>query len=44
MAQIISCDEIAKQRISYYLSDDVRNIIDCYEDVKSAEVMKSLSY
>lgn len=44
MAQIISCDEIAKQKINYYPCDEVRTIIDCYEDFKSAEVMKSLCY
>lgn len=44
MAQIISCDEIAKQKINYYLSDDVKGIIDGYEDFKSSEVMKSLCY
>lgn len=44
MAQIISCDEISKQKINYYSSEEVKNIIDCYEDIKSSEVLKSLRY
>lgn len=43
MAQVISCEEIAKQNVNYYGSDDIQRTIDAYNDIKSGEVMKSLS-
>lgn len=41
MAQIISCDEIAKQQVNYYGSDDVKQIVDYYNESNSNEVRKS---
>ena len=43
-AQIISCEELAKQKVNYYGSEEVRNYIDCFNDCKSSEVMKSLLF
>lgn len=44
MAQIISCDEIAKQNVNYYSSYDVQTIIDNFNAYQSSEVSKSLSF
>ena len=44
MAQVISCDEIAKQMINYYGSPEIHDYIDCYELAKAHEVMKSLQF
>ena len=44
MAQYISCEEIAKQQINYYGADDIRNIIDNYNEYFSSEVTKSLDF
>jgi hypothetical protein len=45
MAQIISCQEIARQVVNYYTEEDtIGPIIDCYEQTLSAEVKKSLSF
>ena len=44
MAQIISCEEIAKQNVNYYGADDVRNTIDMYNEFQSSEVSKSLCF
>lgn len=44
MAQVISCDEIAKQNVNYYGSDEVQNILDNYDAFKSSEVSKSLCF
>lgn len=41
MAQIISCDEIAKQQVNYYGSCEVQQIIDEYNEINSNEVRKS---
>ncbi len=43
MAQIMSCEEIAKQNVNYYQNDDVQSLIDCYNEYQSREVYKSLS-
>lgn len=44
MAQYISCEEIAKQNVNYYGSDDVQNTIDMYNEYMSSEVYKSLLF
>lgn len=44
MAQIISCQEIAKQNVNYYGSPDVQAIVDNYNVYQSSEVSKSLSF
>lgn len=44
MAQIISCDEIAKQNVNYYSSDEVQSIIDNFCSYQSSEVNKSLTF
>jgi len=44
MAQIISCEEIAKQNVNYYGADEVRNTIDLYNAFQSGEVSKSLCF
>ena len=44
MAQIISCEEIAKQNVNYYGADDIRCIIDMYNEFQSSEVSKSLTF
>lgn len=44
MAQIISCEEIAKQNVNYYGADDIRNTIDMYNEFQSSEVSKSLCF
>lgn len=44
MAQIISCDEIAKQNVNYYSADDIQNIIDKYNEYQASEVGKSLTF
>lgn len=42
MAQIISCEEIAKQNINYYGSEEVQQTIDKFNEYQSGEVSKSL--
>lgn len=42
-AMYISCYEIAKENVGYNTSDEVRNIIDTYNDCYSREVNKSLT-
>lgn len=44
MAQIISCEEIAKQNVNYYGAEDVQNIVDNYNAYQSSEVSKSLCF
>ncbi len=44
MAQYISCQEIAKQGVNYYNAEDVRIVIDTYNDFYSSEVAKSLTF
>lgn len=44
MAQIISCEEIAKQNVNYYSADDVHSIIDNFTAYQSSEVNKSLTF
>lgn len=44
MAQIISCQEIAKQNVNYYGSEEIQNIIDSYNVFQSSEVSKSLLF
>jgi hypothetical protein len=44
MAQIISCEEIAKQNVNYYSSYDVQSVIDNYNAYQSSEVNKSLTF
>ena len=44
MAQIISCQEIAKQNVNYYQEVSIREIIDTYNEFESGEVSKSLSF
>ena len=44
MAQIISCEEIAKQNVNYYNSEEVRKHIDAFNESKSGEILKSLCY
>ena len=42
MAQIISCEEIAKQNVNYYGAEEVKNTIDDFNSIQSDEVRKSL--
>lgn len=44
MAQIISCEEIAKQCINYDSAEEVQQIIDSYNTFLSSEVSKSLCF
>ena len=44
MAQIISCEEIAKQNINYYGAEEIQQIIDNYNAFQSNEVSKSLCF
>lgn len=44
MAQIISCEEIAKQNVNYYGAEEVQNVIDNFNAFQSSEVSKSLSF
>ena len=44
MAQIISCEEIAKQNVNYYSSGDIQSIIDNFNAFQSIEVSKSLTF
>ena len=44
MAQIISCEEIAKQNVNYYGAEEVQNIIDSFNAFQSSEVSKSLCF
>lgn len=44
MAQYISCEEIAKQNVNYYGSDDIQTTIDMYNEYMSSEVYKSLLF
>lgn len=44
MAQIISCEEIAKQNVNYYGAEEVQNIIDNFNAYQSSEVSKSLCF
>ena len=42
MVKIIACQEIAKRNANYYCSDDIRDIIDQYNETISSEVGKAL--
>ena len=44
MAQIVSCEEIAKQNVNYYGAEEVQNVIDSFNAFQSSEVSKSLSF
>lgn len=44
MAQIISCEEIAKQNMNYYGAEEVQHIIDSFNAFQSSEVSKSLNF
>lgn len=44
MAQIISCEEIAKQNVNYYGAEEVQNVIDNFNAFQSSEVSKSLCF
>lgn len=44
MAQIISCEEIAKQNVNYYGAEEVQNVIDNFNAFQSSEVSKSLNF
>ena len=44
MAQYISCEEIAKQNVNYYGSEEVQQTIDAFNMYLSSEVSKSLSF
>lgn len=44
MAQIISCEELAKQNSNYYNNEEVRKVIDCFNSVKDMEIFKSLTF
>lgn len=44
MAQIISCEEIAKQNVNYYGAEEVQQTIDTYNAFQSSEVSKSLCF
>lgn len=44
MAQIISCEEIAKQNVNYYGAEDVQKTIDAFNAFQSSEVSKSLCF
>lgn len=43
-AMMLACDEIAKQKINYYGSDDVKMFIDQYNEYMSDEVNKVLIF
>ena len=43
-AQIISCKEIAKTNVNYYLNDEIQCVIDNYDSFQSSEVSKSLMF
>lgn len=42
MAQIIACEEIAKQNVNYYGAEEVQQMIDAFNEYQSSEVRKSL--
>lgn len=44
MAQIISCEEIAKQNVNYYGAEEVQQTIDAFNAYQSSEVSKSLNF
>ena len=44
MAQIISCEEIAKQNVNYYGAEEVQQTIDLFNEFQSSEVSKSLCF
>ena len=44
MAQIISCDEIAKQNVNYYGSEEIEQTINMFNEYQASEVNKSLSF
>lgn len=44
MAQIISCDEIARQNVNYYGAEEIQRIVDNYTSFQSNEVRKSLTF
>lgn len=44
MAQIISCEEIAKQNVNYYGAEEVQQMIDAFNEYQSSEVRKSLCF
>ena len=44
MAQVISCEEIGKQQSNYYYDENVKGIINTYNDIVSLEVYKSLNF
>lgn len=44
MAQIISCEEIAKQNVNYYNAEEVQKTIDLYNIYQASEVSKSLMF